>query len=159
MKAGDRGSVTILVVVLLPLLLTFFVGVIQIGTVRVLAARVASAADLASLTAVADQDDGALATRGELRLSADAEAVARRYFGIALMEIAPHLAVSPEAAAAQAAVAAFAVTPAIDPLTGWRYDHPTVRIVASVPVRVPAFGALLLPPTTTVTVRAASAAR
>ena len=159
MKAGDRGSVTILVVVLLPLLLTFFVGVIQVGTVRVLAARVASAADLASLAAVADQDDDALAMRGELRLSPDAEAVARRYFGIALSEIAPHLGVTPDAAAAQADVAAFAVAPATDPLTGWRYDRPTVRIVANVPVRVPAFGALLLPPTTIVTVRAASAAR
>ena len=157
MRRDERGSAAILVVVLLPLLLTIVTGVVQLGAIRVLAARVASAADLATLAATDDQDAGELARTGALRLAPDAVAVARTYFALNLQQIAPHLAITPEDAAAQADVAAFPA-PAVDPVTGWRYDHPTVRIAASVPVRTPAFG-VIFSPTTIVTVRAASAPR
>lgn len=157
MRRDERGSAAILVVVLLPLLLTIVTGVVQLGAIRVLAARVASAADLATLAATDDQDAGELARTGALRLAPDAVAVARAYFALNLRQIAPHLAITPEDAAAQADVAAFAA-PAVDPVTGWRYDHPTVRIAASVPVRTPTFG-MIFSPTTIVNVRAASAPR
>lgn len=159
MSRDDGGSATVLVIVMLPLLLGMFAAVIQMGAIRVIAARVASAADLATLAAVDDQDEAILVRQGVLRLSADADAVARRYFALNLDQIAAHLAVTPEAAAQQAAVGAFPDPPAVDPLTGWRYDRPTVRLAAKVPVRTPAFAVLLLPTTVTIDVRAASSAR
>jgi Flp pilus assembly protein TadG len=158
MRRDEGGSAAILVVILLPLLVTIVAGVLQLGAIRVLAARVASAADLATLAATDDQDAGELARTGVLRLAPDAEAVARTYFALNLHQIAPQLAITPEDAAAQADIASFPAVPAVDPLTGWRYDNPTVRIVASVPLRTPAFG-LIFSPTTVVTVRAASAPR
>ena len=158
MRRDERGSAAIFVVVLLPLLLTIVVGVVQLGAIRVLAARIASAADLATLAATDDQDGGELARTGALRLAPDAVAVARTYFALNLRQIAAHLAITPEDAAAQADVAIFSTVPAVDPLTGWHYDHPTVRIAASVPVRTPAFG-VIFSPTTVVSVRAASAPR
>jgi Flp pilus assembly protein TadG len=158
MKRDDGGSAAILVVILMPLLLTIVTGVIQLGAIRLLAARVASAADLATLAATDDQDGSELARTGALRLAPDAEAIARAYFALNLHQIASHLAVAPEDAAAQADVAVFPTAPAVDPLTGWRYDHPTVRIAAQVPVRTPILGMLFLP-TTLVSVRAASAPR
>lgn len=158
MRRDDAGSAALLVVILLPLLLTIVGGVVQLGAIRLLAARVASAADLATLAAVDDQDADELRRTGVLRLAPDAEAVARAYFALNLRQIAPHLAVTPEEAAARADVASFRSVPAVDPLTGWRYDQPTVRLAASVPVRTPAFG-LFLSPTTLVNVRAASAPR
>jgi Flp pilus assembly protein TadG len=158
MRRDEGGSAAILVVILLPLLVTIVAGVLQLGAIRLLTARVASAADLATLAATDDQDARELARTGALRLAPDAEAVARMYFALNLQQIAPQLAITPEDAAAQADVASFTAVPAVDPLTGWRYDHPTVRIVASVPVRTPAFGLIFLP-TTMVTVRAASAPR
>ena len=159
MSRDDRGSAAVLVIVMLPLLLGLFAGVIQMGAIRVIAARVASAADLATLAAVDDQDEATLVRRGVLRLAPDADVVARRFFALNLEQIAAHLAVSPEAAAQQAAVAMFPDAPAVDRLTGWRYDLPTVRLAAKVPVRTPAFAMLLLPTTVTIEVRAASSAR
>ena len=158
MRREEGGSAAILVVILLPLLVTIVGGVMQLGALRLLATRVASAADLATLAATDDQDARELARTGALRLAPDAEAVARTYFALNLQQIAPQLAVTPEDAAAQADIALFPVVPAVDPVTGWHYDHPTVRIVASVPVRTPAF-AFIFSPTTVVTVRAASAPR
>jgi len=158
MRRDERGSAAILVVLLLPLLLTIVTGVVQLGAIRVVAARVASAADLATLAATDDQDAAELARTGALRLAPDAVAIARTYFALNLAQIAPHLAIAPADAAAQADVAAFPIVPAVDPLTGWRYDHPTVRIAASVPIRTPAFG-VVFSPTTVVNVRAASAPR
>jgi Flp pilus assembly protein TadG len=159
MTRDERGSAAVLVVVLLPLLLLVLSGVVQLGAMRVIASRVASAADLATLAATDDQDDAALIETGRFRLSADAEAVARQFFAHNLRSIAGHLGVAPEAAAAQADVAAFSVVPAVDPLTGWRYDRPTVRLAASVPVRIAAFGPSMFGATTVVNVRAASAPR
>jgi hypothetical protein len=159
MTRDERGSAAILVVVLLPLLLTILTSVVQLGAIRVIAGRVASAADLATLAATDDQDDAALIESGRLLLAGDAEVVARQFFAHNLTPIAAHLGVSPEVAAAQADVAVFSIVPAVDPITGWRYDRPTVRISASVPVRNPAFGPLLFGGTTMVNVRAASAPR
>jgi hypothetical protein len=84
--------------------------------------------------------------------------VARRYFALNLASVAAHLAVTPDEAAARADVALFTALPATDPVTGWGFDRPTVRIAASVPVRTPLFGALLQP-VTVLNVRAASAPR
>jgi len=156
---GQQGSAAITVIVLMPLLIGILAGVIELGALRVLAARVSAAADLATLAATDDQDGDALVTTGRLRLPANAVPVARQFFAANLEQIAAHLARTPDAAAAEADVAAFADVPAIDPLTGWRYDQPTVRIAASVPVRIPVFGAFLLPSVVTINVRAASAAR
>ncbi|HUQ41651.1 MAG TPA: pilus assembly protein TadG-related protein [Candidatus Limnocylindrales bacterium] len=158
MMRDDRGSAAILVVLMLPLLLTTVTGVIQLGAIRVLAARVASAADLATLAATDDQDAAELVGAGRLALAPDAEAVARKYFALNLAHISPHLAITADAAAARADIALFPQAPATDPLTGWRYDRPTVRIAASVPILTPAFGSLFAP-VTVVNVRAASAAR
>lgn len=159
MTRDDGGSATLLVMLLLPLLITVVAGVAQIGALRVVAARVASAADLATLAAVDDQDDGELVRSGALRLSADAAGVARRYFALNLAQIAGLLDVTPEAAAAQADVAAFADAPAYDPLLARSYARPTVRISAAVPVRAPALAMFLLPATTVVNVRAVSSPR
>ena len=155
----QQGSAAITVVVFMPLLVAVLAGVIELGALRVLAARISSAADLATLAAADDQDGDALVATGKLRLASDAVSVARQYFAANLEQIAPHLAKAPDAAAAEADVAAFPDAPVNDPLTGWRYERPTVRIAAAVPVRVPFFGALLLPSVVTVNVRAASAAR
>jgi Flp pilus assembly protein TadG len=158
MTRDERGMAAITVVLLLPLLLTMVAGVVQLGAVRVIATRISSAADLATLAAADDQDTAALVASGELRLAADAASVARTYFALNLASLASHLAVTPEDAAARADVALFAAPPATDPLTGWRFERPTVRIAASVPVRTPLFGPLLQP-ITVVNVRAASAPR
>jgi Flp pilus assembly protein TadG len=158
MIRDDRGMAAITIVLLLPLLLTTVAGVVQLGAVRVIAARVSSAADLATLAATDDQDAAALIATGELRLAADAASVARRYFALNLASVAAHLAVTPDEAAARADVALFTALPATDPVTGWGFDRPTVRIAASVPVRTPLFGALLQP-VTVLNVRAASAPR
>lgn len=159
MSRTDGGSAAVLVIVLLPLLLGMLAAVVQMGAVRVLAARIASAADLATLAAVDDQDEDLLIRQGILRLSPDADEVARRFFALNLEQIAPHLAVTPDRAASDAVVASFPDAPASDPLTGWRYDRPTVRLAARVPVRTPAFAVLMLPTTITIDVRSASAAR
>src|SRR3954471_17167946 len=100
MRGSDRGSVAVTVAVLLPLLLTTVTGVIQLGAVRILAARVASAADLATLAATDDQDDLQLIGSGRLQLSPDAVAVARKYFAMNLFSIGAHLATTPDDAAA-----------------------------------------------------------
>ena len=158
MMRDERGSAAALVVVMLPLLLTIVLGVVQLGALRVLAARIGSAADLATLAAADDQDAQQLVDTGLLRLAPDAVAVAREYFALNLAQVAPQLGVSPDAAAAAADVMAFPAQ-ALDPLTGWRYERPTVRLAAAVPVRSPAFALFFLPATTVVNVRAASAAR
>jgi Flp pilus assembly protein TadG len=155
----ERGSAAVTVIVFMPLLVALLAGVVELGALRVIAARISSAADLATLAATDDQDDRALIATGKLRLPPDAVPVARRFFAANLAQIAPHLAATPESAAADADVVAFTEAPAIDPRTGWRYDRPTVRLDAAVPVRVPVFGAFLLPPVVTVNVRSASAAR
>ena len=155
----DRGSAIVLTLVLAPLLLVALAGVLQLGALRVVAARVRAAADLATLVAVNDQDDAELARSGALRLSADAVEVAREYFARQL-ELSSSLLDSPAGEiAASADVAAYPSAPAYDTRTGARYDRPTVRIAAHVPVRTPVFGALVLRPVTMIDVLSVSSPR
>jgi Flp pilus assembly protein TadG len=155
----DRGSALVLTLVLAPLLLIALSGVLQLGALRVAAARVRAAADLAALVAVNDQDDAELARSGTLRLAADATDVARDYFTRELVLSAPLLDASADEIAASADIAAYPAAPAYDARTGVRYEHPTVRIAADVPVRTPVFGALLLRPVTVLHVIAVSSPR
>jgi Flp pilus assembly protein TadG len=155
----DRGSVLVITLVLSPLLLVVLAGVLQLGALRVAAARVQAAADLATLVAVNDQDDAELASSGALRLSADAADVAREYFARELELSAPLLGGNADEIAAGADVAAYASAPAFDARTGTRYDRPTVRIAAQVPVRTAVFGALVLRPVTMLSVLSVSSPR
>ena len=159
MTRDERGSAAVLVIVSLPFLVAVVCGVLQLGALRVVAARVAAAADLATLAAVDDQDDATLVGSGVLRLSPDASAVARQYFALNLAAVAGSLDIAPEVAAARADVAAFPTAPAFDPLLSRTYDRPTVRLAAAVPVRAPAFGVLLLPTVSVINVRAVSSSR
>ncbi|HYV21058.1 MAG TPA: hypothetical protein VEN31_00225 [Candidatus Bathyarchaeia archaeon] len=155
----DRGTALVLTLVLAPLLLVALAGVLQLGALRVAGARVRAAADLATLVAVNDQDDVELARSGALRLAADAADVAREYFARELELSAPLLDGAAEDIAAAADVAAYPSAPAVDARTGARYDRPTVRIAADVPVRTPIFGALVLRPVTMLHVIAVSSPR
>lgn len=155
----ERGSALVLTLVLAPLLLVALAGVLQLGALRVAAARVRAAADLATLVAVNDQDDAELARSGTLRLSADAADVAREYFARELELSAPLLDRAANDIAAVADVVAYPSAPAYDARTGARYDRPTVRIAADVPVRTPVFGALILRPVTVLHVTAVSSPR
>ena len=58
-------------IVMLPLLLIVLSATFELGSVRVIAARARSAADLAALVAVNDQDDAELARTGRLVPVAD----------------------------------------------------------------------------------------
>jgi hypothetical protein len=149
----------VITLVLAPLLLVVLAGVLQLGALRVAAARVRAAADLATLVAVNDQDDAELARSGALRLSADAADVAREYFARELELSASLLDRSAAEIAAGADVAAYPSGPAYDVRTGARYDRPTVRLAAEVPVRTPVFGALAFRPVTMLRVVAVSSPR
>ena len=131
---------------MLPVLLVVLATTLELGALRVIAARVHSAADLAALVAVNDQDDDALAATGRLRLAADAADIARSTFADNLRPIEGSLAASPAAVAASA-------TLTTEP------TPPTVRIAATVPVRTPVFGALFGHPVTDIVVRTAGGAR
>lgn len=155
----DRGSAFVLTLLLAPILLIALAGVLQLGALRVAAARVRAAADLAALVAVNDQDDAELTRSGALRLTADAALVAREYFARELELSSPLLDRPAAEIAAAADVAAYSSAPAYDARTGARYDRPTVRIAADVPVRTPVFGALILRPVTVLHVTAVSSPR
>lgn len=159
MRREQGGSAALAVIAMLPLLLVVCAGVVQLGALRVIAAKVALAADLATLAAVSDQDRSALVDSGRLRLAADAGEVARDYFVRNLVALQGHLGASPAEIAGRADVAVFRDAPAIDPLTAVRYDRPSVRLAAKVPIATPAFGALLIPRTVLIEVRSVSAAR
>lgn len=159
MMHDDGGTAAVTTLVMLPLLLIVFVGVLQLGVVRAVAYRAGAAADLATIVAVSDQDQAELARTGSLRLAADAAHVARDYFARNLAATAPALTVSATQIAASADIASFPTAPSFDPRTGARYDRPTVRLIASVPVRTPGFAVLLMPAVTTLTIRSASSPR
>jgi Flp pilus assembly protein TadG len=133
-------------VVALPLLILVLLTTLELGSLRVVAARVRSAADLAVLVAVNDQDDGELARTGRLIPAADAVDVARAVFAANLEPIAVMLAASPEGITRAASV---------------RVDSrpATVHLNATVPVRTPVFGALFFHPITDVAVLANGGAR
>ena len=155
----DGGTAALTTIVMLPLLLVVLVGVLEMGALRAVAYRAGAAADLATIVAVGDQDQFELAQSGRLRLAADAADVARDYFARNLLATAPALGASVSAIAASAEIASFPIAPSLDPRTGARYDRPTVRLIASIPVRTPGFAALLMPATTIVTIRSESSPR
>ena len=133
-------------ILLLPLLLTVLTTTLELGALRVVAARARSAADLAALVAVNDQDDAELARSGRLVPAADAEQVARDVFAANLEPIAAALAIPPGAVAAQAVVRVDAIPP-------------TVSIRVTVPIRTPVFGALFFRPVTEVAISISGGAR
>lgn len=131
---------------LLPVLLIVLATTLELGALRVVAARAYSAADLAVLVAVNDQDDGELGRTGRLAPASDAAAMARAVFADNLEGIRSTLALTPGSIAASASVQVAS-------------GPSTVRISAIVPVRTPIFGALFFHPVTDVAVRAAGGAR
>ena len=136
----------VMTIVALPLLILVLTTTLEIGSLRVVAARVRSAADLAALVAVNDQDDGELARTGRLVPAADAADVARTVFAANLEPIASMLAATPATIASSALVRVDAASP-------------TVHLSATVPVRTPVFGALFFHPITDVAVAANGGAR
>ena len=158
-RRDEGGAALLMAIVIAPVLLVALAGVLQLGALRVVAARLQASADLAALVAVNDQDDDELARSGVLQLTAAAETVARDYLGRELALSAALLGDDPLRIAADADVAAFTRAPAFDARTGTRYERPAVRIAAAIPVRTPVFGALFLAPVTNVPVVAVSTAR
>ncbi len=152
----DQGNATLVAVVLLPLLVLVLGAVVDLGMLRRGAAAARAAADLASLVAVNDQDEAALAGHGGLRLAADAESVAREYLGRNLAPL-PGLGSTAWDIAAVADVAAFP-DGGVDLRDGRTYERPTVRVIADVPLRTGLLRALL-GPTAVVRAHAAAAAR
>ncbi len=159
MMHEDGGSAAVTSLVMLPLLLIVLVGALELGALRAVAHRATAAADLATIVAVGDQDQTELVRTGKLRLAPDAADTAREYFARNLSATALALAATADEIAAAADIASFPTAPSFDPRTGARYDRPTVRLIASVPVRTPGFAALLLPAVTTLTIRSASSPR
>jgi Flp pilus assembly protein TadG len=159
MRHDDGGTAALTTILMLPLLLVVLVGVLELGALRAVAYRAGAAADLATIVAVGDQDPIELAQSGTLRLAVDAADVARDYFARNLAASAPALSASATAIAASADIASFPTVPSFDPRTGARYDRPTVRLIALIPVKTPGFAALLMPAVTTVTIRSVSSPR
>ena len=159
MTRDDGGTAALTTLLMLPLLLSVLVGVLELGAVRAVVYRAGAAADLATIVAVGDQDQAELARTGNLRLAPDAAETARDYFARNLASTAPALALSIREIAASADIATFTAVPTLDPLTGAHYDRPTVRLIASVPVRTPGFAVLFMPSVTTITIHSASSPR
>jgi Flp pilus assembly protein TadG len=159
MRSDDGGTAAVTTIVLLPLLLLVLAGALELSALRAIAYRAGAAADLATLIAVSDQDQAELALTGTLRLAPDAADTARDYFARNLSSSASALAASADDVASSADVFVVPTGPSVDPLTGARYDRPTVRLSAAVPVRTPAFASLHLPAVTTITIRSASSPR
>ena len=153
----DGGSMAVLTVVLMPVILVVMTGVLELGSVRLIAERARIAADLASVVAINDQDDAELARTGVLRPAADAADVARAHFAAGLAAL-PALAATPEAIAASADVAVIQRA-TFDPRSGRTQAAPMVRIAADLPIQTPAFAVLLGRPVTVIHIWSASAAR
>ena len=154
----DAGSLAVLTIVLLPLILVVLVGVLELGFVRLIAERARIAADLATVVAINDQDEGELARTGSLRPASDAAEVARAHLALGLEPIAGALASTPDAIASGADISVVA-RGGVDPRSGRAYAGPTVRIAADLPINTPAFAVLLGRPVTLVRVWSASSAR
>ena len=159
MMHDDGGTAAVTTLVMLPLLLVVLAGALEFGVLRAVAYRVAAAADLATLVAVNDQDQTELERSGTLRLAPGAADTARDYFARNMYATASAIAASVSEVAASADIASFPTAPAIDARTGARYDRPTVRLIASVPVKTPGLAVLLMPAVTTITIRSASSPR
>lgn len=159
MRRDEGGSAALTTLVMLPLLIVVVVGVLELAVLRAVAQRADAAADLATIVAAGDQDQAELARAGTLRLAADAAETAREYFALNLSAASSALAVSAGEIAASADIATFAGGLSLDPRTGARYDRPTVRLIASVPVRTPGLAVFLMPAVTTLTIRSVSSPR
>lgn len=155
----EAGTLALVTVLLLPLVLVVLAGGLELGAVRVVAERARIAADLATVTAVNDQDESELARTGSLRPAADADRVARESFAANIAPLSGSLAATPEAIAAAADVAVFERAGSVDQRTGRTYGGPTVRLAAELPVRTPFFATLLARPITVVHILSASSAR
>lgn len=157
---GDEaGALALVTVLLLPLVLTVLAGAVELGAVRVVVERARIAADLATLTAMNDQDDGELARSGSLRPAADADRVARDMFALNIEPLSASLASTPSAIAGAADVVVVGSGERSDPLTGAVYQGPTIRLSADLPIRTPVFAALVGRAVTVVRVLSASSAR
>lgn len=159
LHADQGGSLALLVVLVLPLVLVVLAGAVELGLVRLVAERARIAADLATVTAVNDQDPSELARTGRLVPSADAERVARDHLALDLDALSAWLDATPAAIASGADVAVFPTGGGLDPRTGQTYAGPTVRIEADLPIRTPIFAGLIARPVTVVRLRSASSAR
>lgn len=139
---GDEGSASLLTILLVPLMVLSLAAVIDLGVLRLAAARARAAADLAALVAVNDQTEPSAGAA--LRLAADAELVARKYFELNLAGSGAFLAGNVTDIARSGDVAVFPAG-GVDPLDGSRYERPTVRIDAAVPLRSGSLGAWIGP--------------
>lgn len=157
--SDDRGTLALLTVLILPLILVVLLGVLELGAVRIVAERGRIAADLATVTAVNDQDEDELARSGSLLPARHADRVAREHFALNLVPLSGSLAATPEAIAATADIAVYPQAGALDERTGRTYAGPTVRLAAELPVSTPFFAALLARPITVVQLLSASSAR
>src|SRR5688500_12048503 len=126
----DAGGASLLTILLLPVLALVLAGTVDLGLLRLAAARARAAADLAALVAVNDQIEPQ--PGGALRLAPDAELVAREYLALNLRGIGPLLTEDPRSIADAADIAAFPAG-GVDPRDGSRYDRPAVRVDAAVP--------------------------
>jgi hypothetical protein len=133
-------------IAILPVLAVVLTATLELGALRVVASRARSAADLAALVAVNDQDDAELSRTGRLVPSVDAADVARSVFARNLDSIADLLASTPDSVARTASIQ-------VDQAPA------TVRIRAVVPVRTPVFGALFFQPITQIAIQSNGGAR
>lgn len=159
MTRDDGGTAALTTLVMLPLLLAVFIGVLELAVLRAVAHRAGSAADLATIVAVGDQDQLELVRSGTLRLAPDAAETAREYFARNLSATSSALAASSLEIAASADIASFPSAPSVDPRTGAHYDRPTVRLIAAVPVKTPGLAVLLMQAVTTLSIRSTSSPR
>lgn len=153
----EGGSATLITILLIPVVVIVLAMVADLGALRHAAARARIAADLAAVIAVNDQDDGALAADGRMRLARDAEQVAREFLRRNLAPLAGALADSPEGIAESAEIRTWAEGGS-DSEDGVVYERPAVRIRADVPLRTGAL-ATWLGPVVSIRARAVAVAR
>ena len=134
----ERGIAVLYTTLLIPTFLILLAFVVELGSLRMMRARLVSAADIAATAATTEQDRAALAATGRYEIAASAADVARELLAQELRPLAPLLAPghSPDEVASGADVAVLRAG-AYDPASARRYDAPTVRIAFTVPVRTP----------------------
>ena len=134
-----RGQSALYAVLLMPTLILIFALAVDLAGLQMQKLRLRYAVDLATVTAATLVDAPYYSRTGQLRLEpATATATARDY-------LARNLAGTPgiESPAATAAAAEISVvnrTPAIDPYTGRRLDHPAICARIRVPYRFTLLG-------------------
>lgn len=134
----ERGIAILYTTLLIPTFLVLLAFVVELGSLRMMRARLLSAADLAATSAVTEQDRDALAATGRYEVAAAAADVARALLAQELRPLAPLLA--PGHSADEVASGADVVVlraGAYDLASARRYEAPTVRIAFTAPVRTP----------------------